>query len=103
MCVGFFLSKQETAYDMRISDWSADVCASDLCHTDRLAAELGMDPAEFRLKNLMSEGEDDQIGTTMEHIKAREVLEGALNAADWHSPKPANVGRGIALFEIGRA
>src|SRR3546814_19380173 len=28
MCVVFF--KQKTAYDMRISDWSSDVCSSDL-------------------------------------------------------------------------
>src|SRR3546814_14141289 len=28
MCVFFF--KQKTAYEMRISDWSADVCSSDL-------------------------------------------------------------------------
>src|SRR3546814_622390 len=26
----FFFFKQETAYDMRISDWSSDVCSSDL-------------------------------------------------------------------------
>src|SRR3546814_5044233 len=26
----FFLFKQKTAYDMRISDWSSDVCSSDL-------------------------------------------------------------------------
>src|SRR3546814_13394688 len=29
MCVFFFL-KQKTAYEMRISDWSSDVCSSDL-------------------------------------------------------------------------
>src|SRR3546814_6929919 len=29
-CVGFFFFKQETAYEMRISDWSSDVCSSDL-------------------------------------------------------------------------
>src|SRR3546814_3876584 len=28
-CVVFF--KQKTAYEMRISDWSSDVCSSDLC------------------------------------------------------------------------
>src|SRR3546814_2187945 len=28
MCL--FLFKQKTAYDMRISDWSSDVCSSDL-------------------------------------------------------------------------
>src|SRR3546814_5595883 len=29
MC-SFFFVKQKTAYDMRISDWSSDVCSSDL-------------------------------------------------------------------------
>src|SRR3546814_19993750 len=30
MLNGFFLFKQKTAYEMRISDWSSDVCSSDL-------------------------------------------------------------------------
>src|SRR3546814_8529401 len=31
MCAGcFFFFKQKTAYEMRISDWSSDVCSSDL-------------------------------------------------------------------------
>src|SRR3546814_10675134 len=29
-CVCFFCVKQKTAYEMRISDWSSDVCSSDL-------------------------------------------------------------------------
>src|SRR3546814_3456256 len=29
-CVCFFFFKQKTAYEMRISDWSSDVCSSDL-------------------------------------------------------------------------
>src|SRR3546814_4238509 len=29
MCF-FFFFKQKTAYEMRISDWSSDVCSSDL-------------------------------------------------------------------------
>src|SRR3546814_4588414 len=34
MC--FFFFKQKTAYEMRISDWSSDVCSSDLrlCSAD---------------------------------------------------------------------
>src|SRR3546814_4363645 len=28
--MSFFLFKQKTAYEMRISDWSSDVCSSDL-------------------------------------------------------------------------
>src|SRR3546814_3821435 len=36
----FFCFKQKTAYEMRISDWSSDVCSSDL--------ERGVDLAEGR-------------------------------------------------------
>src|SRR3546814_8827337 len=28
----FFCFKKKTAYEMRISDWSSDVCSSDLCN-----------------------------------------------------------------------
>src|SRR3546814_16659376 len=34
----FLLSKQKTAYEMRISDWSSDVCSSDLILGHRLDA-----------------------------------------------------------------
>src|SRR3546814_15985942 len=30
VCVSIFFFKQKTAYEMRISDWSSDVCSSDL-------------------------------------------------------------------------
>src|SRR3546814_7901364 len=34
-CMMFFFFKQKTAYEMRISDWSSDVCSSDLCQAAR--------------------------------------------------------------------
>src|SRR3546814_13057420 len=43
MCLYFFFFKQKTAYEMRISDWSSDVCSSDLAyglrHRQRFAAD----------------------------------------------------------------
>src|SRR3546814_5731730 len=33
----FFFFKQKTAYEMRISDWSSDVCSSDLHATAKRA------------------------------------------------------------------
>src|SRR3546814_9249361 len=33
----FFFFKQKTAYEMRISDWSSDVCSSDLAILEDLA------------------------------------------------------------------
>src|SRR3546814_1070613 len=35
--VFFFFFKQKTAYEMRISDWSSDVCSSDLLDHDEAA------------------------------------------------------------------
>src|SRR3546814_13595700 len=45
----FFFFKQKTAYEMRISDWSSDVCSSDLIeqgtreHVDIEAVRAGCD------------------------------------------------------------
>src|SRR3546814_20207554 len=44
MVVVFFF-KQKTAYEMRISDWSSDVCSSDL-----RAAVLHIDGESFRMR-----------------------------------------------------
>src|SRR3546814_4176827 len=46
----FFLYKRKTAYDMRISDWSSDVCSSDLlCLADQpvgdVLLEVGLERA----------------------------------------------------------
>src|SRR3546814_2516112 len=38
-CFVFFFFKQKTAYEMRISDWSSDVCSSDL--TRPVLQEMG--------------------------------------------------------------
>src|SRR3546814_6649266 len=35
----FFFFKQKTAYELRISDWSSDVCSSDLVSTLRARVE----------------------------------------------------------------
>src|SRR3546814_6408811 len=42
LCYGVFFFKQKTAYEMRISDWSSDVCSSDL-HV------IGIGEAAYRL------------------------------------------------------
>src|SRR3546814_3433504 len=41
----FFVFKQKTAYDMRISDWSSDVCSSDL--------HGGIDPAIESIREII--------------------------------------------------
>jgi CO/xanthine dehydrogenase Mo-binding subunit len=66
-------------------------------HTDLIARELGMDVAEYRLKNLIGEGEEDAVGHRLNDVRFREVFTAALDAAGWKKPKPARVGRGVAL------
>src|SRR3546814_6667195 len=45
MCNSFFFFKQKTAYEMRISDWSSDVCSSDLSQVVAEAHDVAMLPA----------------------------------------------------------
>src|SRR3546814_18531081 len=46
----FFFFKQKTAYEMRISDWSSDVCSSDgrLAVIQRLDAEVRLGAVDVR-------------------------------------------------------
>jgi CO/xanthine dehydrogenase Mo-binding subunit len=70
-------------------------------HMDLIAEELKMDPAKFRMMNLIGEGEVNALGKTWSGVKAKETLKAALDAAGWKSPKRANVGRGVAMYERG--
>src|SRR3546814_1812492 len=40
-CMVLFFFKQKTAYEMRISDWSSDVCSSDLRRGQDVEARHG--------------------------------------------------------------
>jgi carbon-monoxide dehydrogenase large subunit len=70
-------------------------------HMDLIAKELKMDPAKFRMMNLVGEGEENALGKSWSGVKAKETLQAALDAAGWKSPKRANVGRGVAMYERG--
>jgi CO/xanthine dehydrogenase Mo-binding subunit len=70
-------------------------------HMDLVARELKMDPAKFRMMNLVGEGEENALGRTWSGVKAKETLKAALDAAGWKSPKRPNVGRGVAMYERG--
>src|SRR3546814_7949139 len=91
MCVlCFFFVKQKTAYEMRISDWSSDVCSSDLrfevaqifvsapilgefdrgAHQMALMAfELGLQPFEKR------EGVGGGAGEPRDHLAVAELAD----------------------------
>ena len=70
-------------------------------HMDMIAADLGMDPLEFRMRNAMVEGDSSYAGFQYRDVKCREVLDAAR--AHWRKPKPRPrrrgnlIGRGISL------
>jgi CO/xanthine dehydrogenase Mo-binding subunit len=68
-------------------------------HIDELAQAIGMDPVAFRMKNLVGEGDEAAFGVTFEHVRARETLQAAVDAANYNAPKAKNVGRGVAIGE----
>src|SRR3546814_6001826 len=70
----FFFFKQKTAYEMRISDWSSDVCSSDLLNRAMEAASERLDFEEAaRLR--------DQVAM-IRTLQARQYVEGQVADMD---------------------
>src|SRR3546814_2787645 len=82
--VFFFFFKQKTAYEMRISDWSSDVCSSDL-------VVAGINPGANTGRAIY------HSGTVGAAITARN---GGLNAI---AVSQSVIGFGVEGQEIGRA
>lgn len=70
-------------------------------HMDMIAHRLGLDPLEFRLRNVLVEGDETPLGRKWQNVLAKETLLAATEAANWGSSQKANIGRGIALFDRG--
>src|SRR3546814_1232869 len=72
-----FFFKQKTAYDMRISDWSSDVCSSDLFAPDRHRRRRGVDD-RARRRDHEPEGNGmnaaNQDGRRRSRVDAKEIV-----------------------------
>jgi len=65
---------------------------------DMLAEALGIDPLEFRRRNLLQDGDRLPTGHPVEHVKVQGTLEAAVRASGWGRPKARpHVGRGLAV------
>src|SRR3546814_9177396 len=87
-CVFYvFFFKQKTAYEMRISDWSSDVCSSDL-----LAQQEAVTPDDFAAiqQALMSQGQ----GKPATEAAAKSAVPDAAPAA---TEGKANNGKGLVV------
>jgi CO/xanthine dehydrogenase Mo-binding subunit len=67
-------------------------------HTDLMARELGIDPIEFRRKNLLREGRPQATGTKMKDAALEKVLERLEVLMDWKKP----IDRGNGIMRRGR-
>src|SRR3546814_9045624 len=61
-CDGFFFFKQKTAYEMRISDWSSDVCSSDLATLLRGVMDVTSSHGYDRVQPPLAEFEANLVG-----------------------------------------
>src|SRR3546814_8751077 len=59
----FFFFKQKTAYEMRISDWSSDVCSSDLQIAERQEPALELSRSDVRSGRQTGGGADHREPT----------------------------------------
>ena len=67
-------------------------------HTDLIAREMGIDPYELRLRNVVHDGQVCATGARYNHVRGEETLRAAAEAAGWGSPKSGPyVGRGMSL------
>lgn len=66
---------------------------------DIIARELGMDPVEFRMKNLLDDGDATPFGQKLKGVVVKKTLKKALDVSGWAKRKPKNVGRGVAVYE----
>ncbi len=67
-------------------------------HMDELAQRLGMDPLEFRLKNVYVDGDVAYWGEKLHSVGLKETLLKAAEAIDWNKPRTKEIGRGLACI-----
>src|SRR3546814_2431330 len=81
LCVFFFFFKQKTAYEMRISDWSSDVCSSDLIRplSTQTDVDASVNPIMLEVFNNLFMSIADQMGVRLQNtaysvnIKERQI------------------------------
>ena len=69
-------------------------------HMDMVAREMGLDPYEFRLRNILHDGDVNPVGGSWQDIRAEETLRAGAVAADWSGAKTKpHWGRGMAISD----
>src|SRR3546814_3351293 len=80
-CCFFFFFKQKTAYEMRISDWSSDVCSSDLRHCEGLG-ERASPLRQLRLRPPVLRPKQRAPRPTLEQVVVRDAQAAGENVVE---------------------
>src|SRR3546814_18588590 len=109
----FFFFKQKTAYEMRISDWSSDVCSSDLeideqaerQIPERIGVNAGIDarpavrlppPGDDTRRNPVYRGAREAPADLAPHLRLEPAIEAGV-------PQSGRKGEGAAGDQIAHA
>jgi CO/xanthine dehydrogenase Mo-binding subunit len=68
-------------------------------HIDEVARKIGMDPLEFRLRNVVREGDENPMGQVHHELRGHETLLAAAEAVGYHQPRRPNTGIGLAMCD----
>src|SRR3546814_13463763 len=80
VCLGYvFFFKQKTAYEMRISDWSSDVCSSDLAHGEELCRQFQGAGFNFQQISYKSGSDEDRKDLIEEFRKSNSSIQGLVS------------------------
>src|SRR3546814_7619613 len=71
VCVLFVFFKQKTAYEMRISDWSSDVCSSDLARLRSIVISIASNTASMIINKICQWGNISCTATEQRHQHMR--------------------------------
>src|SRR3546814_13227760 len=103
--VQIFFFKHKTAYEMRISDWSSDVCSSDLWPDARNEAAVTLQILRRLLgvedHSGVEEGEEDDARAIERHIEQRAVLEILVERDDKDRKRVVKGKSGSVRLDLG--
>src|SRR3546814_3488632 len=107
MMLFFFFFKQKTAYEMRISDWSSDVCSSDLHAGHNFGASLQKVITPEFVRSEVARGRAI-IPANINHPELEPMIIGRnfrvkINANIGNSAVSSSIAEEVEKMEIGRA
>src|SRR3546814_6999856 len=104
MCVySFFFFKQKTAYEMRISDWSSDVCSSDLpTYGGSMRGDIADQAPRRSVTDVRGAGNRLDTPCRRLHVQCRVAKKGAWRSFFVWGTRSQQIGRASCRERVGQ-